>query len=131
MPGIRLNEPLDPREMQREGVVHQRLTPDFYFPEARFAIEIQGAIHETASSMQEDARREHDYDALGITTLFVKSDEYCTPSGMSGIALEVAAAIDCANGNDNQVNRVKRLIRSDEFQYVQRLLFDTLLNHRR
>ena len=132
LPGMVVNQPLDldAFSCDQELLYHSQLTPDFYFPDIKFSLEIQGAVHKQASSCAEDERREHDYELLGIEAIFTEAAEYATPSGISGLALEVAARIDQANNNENQVHRVKRLMKDEGFKYCQRLLFDTLFNSR-
>ena len=130
LPNMKLNEPLDLSSYEGKPLHHKRLTPDFYFPDIHFVLEIQGAIHKKSSSAAEDTLRAHDYEALGIEAIFTEAAEYATPSGINGLALEVAARIDFANNNDNQMTRVKRLIKSKEFRSCQELLFESLFNHR-
>ena len=126
IPGMLLNAPLDLTDDDAVSLYHQQLTPDFYFPNANMVVEVQGKIHEEAESVVEDQRREADYRTLGIDAIFSVAGEYATPSGATGLALEIASAIDRLSGNDNQVNRVRRLAKSSDFHARQRLLFETL-----
>ncbi|MBI1807876.1 MAG: endonuclease domain-containing protein [Ignavibacteria bacterium] len=56
---------------------------DFYCPEAKLAIEIDGATHSTTDEIAYDARRQGELEALGLTVLrFWNTDVYKNLNGV-------------------------------------------------
>ncbi|HXH75044.1 MAG TPA: hypothetical protein VNJ08_08770 [Bacteriovoracaceae bacterium] len=68
--------------------------PDFYLPDFKIAIDVDGASHDQSiSKMNNDATREKFYDALGILHLLVPNQQAMSCSDANGYCLRVLIPI--------------------------------------
>ena len=60
---------------QREHVINGKWIMDFFFPDIRLAIEVDGSTHYTNEQRLKDAAKEADCEALDITILRIRNRE--------------------------------------------------------
>jgi very-short-patch-repair endonuclease len=70
-----LNDGVLRRKFVREHVISGRWIVDFYFPEIRLAIEVDGSIHLTRHQLRKDKLKDADCAKFDITVLRVTNSE--------------------------------------------------------
>ena len=58
-----------------QHVISGKWIVDFFFPEVRLAIEIDGSIHQTAKQIEKDLRKDADCKRFDITLIRISNDE--------------------------------------------------------
>lgn len=70
-----LNDGVLRRKFEREHVISGKWIVDFFFPEIRLAIEVDGSIHLTGHQLRRDKLKDADCAKFDITVLRVKNSE--------------------------------------------------------
>jgi very-short-patch-repair endonuclease len=60
---------------KREHIISGKWIVDFFFPEVRLAIEVDGEIHDTPEQMHRDAQKTKDCERFDITLVRVRNSE--------------------------------------------------------
>lgn len=62
-------------KFKREHIVSGRWIVDFFFPEIRLAIEVDGSIHNTPDQQAKDRKKDQDCERFDITILRISNAE--------------------------------------------------------
>lgn len=121
------NQPLELSQRKLQLIEHRCITPDFYFPRVRVALEYDGTVHTSERAMLEDHQRMQDYLALGIMPLHITFDNIRTIERLNRLFERFYRVAVGQGASDGYRRRLRHVMHSSSIQAERETLLRLLL----
>lgn len=106
----------------------KKLTPDFYMPKYKIAIEYNGEDHEKSDNPKRDRMRMNGYSMLACKAFVITRNEVRSLGAFNTCARQIVGAIESYEG-PSASRRFKKLMKDKDFVARQKVLFEVYRTH--
>lgn len=120
------NVPIEWPSEVRGLVEHQRMRPDFHWPDQLTASEYNGKEHVSESAFEEDQKRIRDYQTCGISVFPASYKNVSTLPALNAYLMRVAHSLAAHVGPEYEA-RVKSILADEDCAHARRVLLSQML----